>query len=336
MGDISSATGPRISGGFSDDAGPCLVVAGPTASGKSSLAVSLAQRCNGEIVNADSMQVYKDLSILTARPNAEEMKDIPHHLYGILDGNQPCTAGQWLSWAHKTLPEIWARGRVPIVVGGTGLYLGALIRGLAPVPDVPEGVRQNVSADYERMGADAFGEKLAQLDPVTIATTPITNRQRMIRAMEVVVHTGKPLSQWQAEPHIGGLPYAPLLITIQPDRAWLYERCDRRFLMMLKAGAWEQVKDALKQGLGPDSPVSRGLGTRAMMSVLFGEVDEAEAIAKSQQETRNYAKRQMTWFRNQLTADMYLNPPQDEIDSAGFLGLLEKQVKECLLKRQNS
>jgi tRNA dimethylallyltransferase len=190
-------------------AGPCLVLAGPTASGKSALAVALAQALGGEVVNADSMQVYRDLSILTARPGAAEMGDVPHHLYGLLAGDETCTAGMWLSWMHRLLPEIWERGRLPVVVGGTGLYLRALIEGLAPVPEIPGTARAAAAADYDRLGGEAFAERLAALDPISAAEIPPGNRQRMIRAMEVARATGRPLSRVKRAPHRGGLSRPP-------------------------------------------------------------------------------------------------------------------------------
>jgi len=293
------------------------VVAGPTASGKSALAVALARALDGEVVNADSMQVYRDLSILTARPNDDEMAGVPHHLYALLDGGETCAAGLWLEWMHALLPDLWRRGKVPVVVGGTGLYVRALIRGLAPVPEVPAGERERAAADYDRDPA-AFAAELARVDPVSAAAIPAANRQRMIRAMEVWRGTGRPISAWQAEPHKGGLSTRPATVVLDPDRTWLYERCDRRFDLMLANGAWDQVKDAMARGLGPDAPVARGLGTRALMAALAGELSEAEAVDQAKRETRNYAKRQSTWFRHQLAADVLLRPPEALPDSRGI------------------
>ncbi|MBN2752302.1 MAG: tRNA (adenosine(37)-N6)-dimethylallyltransferase MiaA [Rhodospirillaceae bacterium] len=304
--------------------GPCLVVAGPTASGKSALAVALAQRLNGEIVNADSMQVYRDLSILTARPSDEEMQTVPHHLYGMLAGDDICTAGLWLSWMHHLLPQIWARRRLPVVVGGTGLYLSALIKGLAPVPDVPEEIRHVVAAAYDDLGAEAFAAHLAVLDPVSATAIPCTNRQRMIRAMEVVRHTGRALSDWQSDPHLGGLRQPPMTVLLEPDRDWLYTRCDRRFIAMLDAGGWDQARQAVTAGLSPEAPVCRALGTRALIAALLGKIEPEAAIATAQRETRNYAKRQMTWFRHQLPADLTIHSPSESPES---LELIEKVAK---------
>lgn len=307
-----------------------MVVAGPTASGKSALAVALARALGGEVVNADSMQVYRDLSILTARPGAEEMAGVPHHLYGLLAAHETCAAGLWLGWMHALLPEIWGRGRVPVVVGGTGLYLRALIDGLAPVPEVPAAVRAEVSADYDRDPA-AFAAALAAADPAAAAAIPPANRQRMIRATEVWRATGRPISAWQAEPHRGGLARPPAVVAIAPERDWLYARCDARFDAMLAAGAARQVEAAMAEGLGPEAPLARGLGTRALMAALAGALPWDEAVARAKQETRNYAKRQSTWFRGQLRADLVLRPPQDPLDSHVVAG----KVLEILGERRN-
>jgi tRNA dimethylallyltransferase len=317
MGGSSFAAETAGAGGFVT-AGPCLVLAGPTASGKSALAVALAQALGGEVVNADSMQVYRDLSILTARPGAVETGGVSHHLYGVLAGRETCAAGMWLAWMHRLLPEIWGRGRLPVVVGGTGLYLRALIHGLAPVPQVPAVARAAAAADYDRLGEAAFAAELAALDPVSAAEIPPRNRQRMIRALEVARATGKPLSAWREEPHRGGLSRPPVTLLIDPDRVWLYERCDRRFLAMLDAGAWEQVADALAAGLSVEDPVCRGLGTRALVAALAGEIGRDAAVERAQRETRNYAKRQLTWFRHQLAADVVIRPPRDDPESPRF------------------
>lgn len=307
-----------------------MVVAGPTASGKSALAVALAQALDGEVVNADSMQVYRDLSILTARPDADEMAGVPHHLYGLLAADETCAAGLWLEWMHALLPEIWARGRVAVVTGGTGLYIRALIDGLAPVPEVAAGVRAAVSADYDRDPA-AFVAALAAVDPASAAAIPPANRQRMIRAAEVFRATGRPISAWQAEPHRGGLAVPPAVVAIEPERAWLYDRCDRRFDRMLQTGAWEQVRAAMAAGLTPEAPLARGLGARALMAALAGDLPEAEAVARAQRETRNYAKRQSTWFRRQLDADLVLRPPADALDSPR----IAEKVAEILKLRRH-
>jgi len=307
-------------------------VAGPTASGKSAFAVALARAFGGEVVNADSMQVYRDLSILTARPSEAEMGGVPHHLYGLLAADAPCTAGRWLGWMHDLLPEIWANGRLPVVVGGTGMYLGALIDGLAPVPEIPPEVRDAVTADYAAMGAEAFAAELAQHDPAAAAAIPPTNRQRMIRAMEVARHTGRPLSDWQAEPHVGGLGKRPVVIVLDPDRAWLYARCDARFDTMLDGGAWHQVEVAMAAGIPPDAPVCRGLGTRALMAALNGEMEIPAAVERAKRETRNYAKRQGTWFRHQFNPDVVLHPPEDLPESPEVL----EKVAEILGSRRDA
>jgi len=272
------------------------------------------------------MQVYHDLSILTARPTKEDMAEVPHHLYGTFTPNEICDAGTWLSQQHKILPEVWQRGKIPILVGGTGLYIRALTQGLAPVPSIPQSVRDQVTQDYETMGPEVFSAFLAEKDPLSAAEIPATNRQRMIRAMEVVDHTGQPLSWWKKQPHHGGLPRAPVTLVLEPERVWLYERCDRRFQIMLEEGALSQVRDLMAKGIGPDAPICRGLGARALMSYLNEKITYETAIAQAQKETRNYAKRQLTWFRNQVKADIRLYPPQSDIQSSDALNRLQTQV----------
>jgi len=311
-------------------------VAGPTASGKSALAIALAQRLGGEIVNADSMQVYRDLSILTARPSDEDTALLPHHLYGVLEAGETCAAGLWLSWMHRLLPEIWGRGRLPVVVGGTGLYLRALTAGLAPVPEVPSAARAAAAADYDRLGAETFAAELARLDAASAAAIPPGNRQRMIRAMEVARATGRPISAWQAEPHLGGLIRPAVVVSLLPERTWLYDRCDRRFRAMLAAGAWEQAEAALAAGLSPEAPVCRALGTAALIDAILGRIGREAAVEKAQRETRNYAKRQLTWFSRQLAADIALRPPQDSAESPEFAAKLAETVGVWLATPDNA
>jgi len=278
------------------------------------------------------MQVYQDLSILTARPSAEEMQNVPHHHYGVMGPYEICDAGMWLGWLHETLPQIWERGNIPVVVGGTGLYLRTLSQGLAPVPEIPSSVRTEVTSWYVHRGPDQFSADLAINDPIAAAAIPATNRQRMIRAMEVFQHTGKPISWWQKQPHHGALPKPPITIVLEPERQWLYERCDRRFLQMLDRGAWNEVSEAIEKGILPDAPVCRGLGARYMMMTLFGDINKDEAIERAQRETRNYAKRQLTWFRNQVEADYRLHPPADELDDQSALDNLVNELGGKLRK----
>ena len=284
---------------------PVALIAGPTASGKSDLAVRLAQAVIARgrpaaVINADSAQVYADLQVLSARPSEEEMAEVPHRLFGDWDGAEACSAADWAARALEAIAALHAQGGVPILVGGTGLYLRTLLDGIAPVPPIDPGVRKTVRA---LPVADAHAE-LAKLDPERAAALSPSDSTRVARALEVVRSTGRRLAHWQArrEGGIGGqVDLYPLILL--PEREWLYERCDRRFAEMLDAGATEEVEALLARRLDPALPVMRAIGVREVAGWLKGELSREEAIAAGRQATRRYAKRQYTWFRRQ--------PPQD-------------------------
>jgi tRNA dimethylallyltransferase len=275
------------------------LVAGPTASGKSALALGLAEAAGGVIVNADSMQLYADLRVLTARPSAEEEARAPHRLYGVADGAEAWSVGRWLRAAAAELAAIAASGRPAVVVGGTGLYFRALTQGLADVPPVPEGVRAETQAAWDRLGERAFRDALRARDPDAEARIFPGDRQRLTRAFEVFEATGRALSAWQAET-------APLLrpgdyaaVVVEPARDVLYARCDQRFDAMLAHGALDEVRALAARGLDPELPVMKALGVRELVAAAHGTLPPARAIELAKQETRRYAKRQSTWFRNQ-------------------------------------
>jgi tRNA dimethylallyltransferase len=278
---------------------PVLLIAGPTAGGKSALALRLAERLGGEIVNADALQLYTDLSVLSARPTTDEMAQAPHHLFGVADGADGWSVGRWLDAALPVLADIAARGHRAIVVGGTGLYFRALTRGLADIPAVPAAVRRAAAETYERLGEDAFRQALAERDPAAAARIAPGDRQRLLRAWEVAEATGRALTDWH-----GGTE-APLradqwrAVVLEPDRQALYARCDTRLHAMVEHGALEEMQALMARGLGPLAPVMKAVGVRELAAHLAGELTLAEAVALAQQETRRYAKRQLTWFRNQ-------------------------------------
>jgi tRNA dimethylallyltransferase len=280
-----------------------IVVAGPTASGKSALALELAAARGGTIINADSQQIYRDLTILSARPDATAMARAPHRLYGFLDAAE---RGSVALWRERALAEIAAAhqsGSLPFLVGGTGLYLRALQGGLASVPVIPAAIRDEAAALYEGIGGAAFRERLADLDPAAADRLPPGDRQRLLRAWEVVHATGKPLGEWQRR---GGKsePFRFATILIMPPREALYAACDRRFAAMIAAGALEEAKFLMDRGLPPDLPAMKGVGVPELMRHLRGETGLDEAIATAQRATRRYAKRQMTWFRHQIIPDL--------------------------------
>lgn len=278
-----------------------ILIAGPTASGKSALALELAERLGGEIVNADSMQVYRELRVLTARPSVAEEARAPHHLYGVLPGAERCSAGRWARMAAEAIRGIEARGRLPIVVGGTGLYFKALVEGLSPIPAVPDEIRQAVREEVAAAGPEAHG-LLVAADPALAEIIRPSDRQRIARGIEVARATGRPLSQWQKEPP------APLLkgnlarIVLAPDRDWLARRCDARFEAMVEKGALAEAEALAGLSLDPELPIMKSLGLRPLMDHVVGKIELSEAVALGQAETRRYAKRQETWFRTQMIA----------------------------------
>ena len=276
------------------------LIAGPTASGKSALALQLAVQSGGVIVNADSAQIYRDLPILSAAPSGAERTRAEHRLYGVLDGGQPCSAADWAEMASREIAEIHQTGGLPIIVGGTGLYIRTLLDGIAPVPPIDATVRQDVrSATTEENH-----RRLAKLDPEAAGSLNPADTTRIARSLEVVLSTGKRLSEWQNERQ-GGIgeciELAPMLLL--PPRDWLYARCDERFEQMIQAGAAEEVEALLKRKLDPSFPVMRAIGVREIAACLDGDLTREEAVAAGQQATRRYAKRQYTWFAHQ--------PPQD-------------------------
>jgi tRNA dimethylallyltransferase len=277
------------------------LIAGPTASGKSALALRLARAIGGELVNADSMQLYADLKVLTARPTAEEGAAAPHHLYGVADAAQAWSVGRWLRSALTVIEEIGARDRPAIVVGGTGLYLRALTVGLAPMPPVPAAVREETASQFERLGEAAFRAELAKVDPAAAARIAPGDRQRLTRAAEVWTASGRPLTAWQAQTAPGLAPGSWRGVVLEPARDELYRRCDTRLEAMARGGAPEEVAALLPRNLSPSLPAMKAVGLAAFAAQIRGEISPAEALARAQAATRAYAKRQTTWFRNQAS-----------------------------------
>jgi tRNA dimethylallyltransferase len=278
---------------------PLVIVAGPTASGKSALAVALAEEFRGVVINADSMQVYRDLNVLTARPGPDAEARAPHRLYGVIDASEACSAGRWRDMALAEIAAAREKALLPIVAGGTGLYLHALIRGLAAVPPVPPAAREAARALHAELGGTAFRARLAAHDPVAAARLPAGDTQRLVRAYEVVTATGRPLAEWQRmdAPRAGPAPSAVILL---PPREELYAACDRRVLAMVERGAFAEVATLKTRGLAPALPAMKAVGVRELGLYLDGKASRAEAIAAMQQATRRYAKRQYTWLRHRM------------------------------------
>ena len=315
-----------------------VVVAGPTASGKSALALELGEAFGGVIINADAMQVYRELEILTARPDAAALARVPHRLYGVLPGAAACSAGRWREMALAEVAAALAAGRLPIVVGGTGLYLRALARGLAPLPPVPAALRRAARQRHRELGGAAFHAALAARDPVTAARLDPGDSQRLIRAWEVLEATGRPLAAWQAEDPGAGPPYRFLCVALRPPREALYAACDRRFLAMIEAGALEEVRALLALGLDPALPVMKALGVADLAAHLNAALPLESAVARARQATRRYAKRQMTWLRTQLPRDYSGNQISLRAFEAQFSESLKQEIftiiREYLLTPQ--
>lgn len=279
---------------------PLALIAGPTASGKSALALALARAAGGTVINADASQVYGDLRILSARPDAADMAAAPHRLFGYIDGAQACTAARWAADARAVIADAHAAGRLPILVGGTGLYIRTLLDGMAPVPAIDPAIREAVRA----LPVARAHEALSREDPDAAARLAPADTTRVARALEVVRSTGRPLAHWQRDKR-GGIgdrvALRPLLLL--PPRDWLIERCDRRFGEMVEGGAIEEVKALLARGLDPSLPVMRAIGVADIAGWIAGVIDRDGMMERGRIATRQYAKRQYTWFSRQPPAD---------------------------------
>ena len=290
---------------------PVVLIAGPTASGKSGLAVELAAALRGTIINADSLQAYRDLRILSARPDDAALVRVPHRLYGYLDAAERGSVGRWRALALAEIAAAHTAGRLPIVVGGTGLYIRALQHGLAVIPPIPAAIRAEAVALYKALGGERFRERLVALDPVSAARLPPGDRQRLMRAWEVVQATGTPLGEWQARPAAAS-PYSFAALLLAPRRDALYAACDARLQAMIAEGALEEAAALGARGLDPELPAMKAVGVPELLRHLRGELSFDEAVAAAQRATRRYAKRQMTWFRHQMVPDLIVNEQLSE------------------------
>lgn len=301
-----------------------ILIAGPTASGKSALAIRLAKDLSGVIINADSMQVYRDLQIITARPDKDEEGQAPHSLYGTIDGAIACSAVQWAELAMLEIERAWDRGFMPILVGGTGMYFKALLDGMVSIPPIDETIRVKVRAEIADIGSEAMHAKLKALDEKAYERIEPADGQRIARAMEVALSTGKALSQWQQEPHSGPLTkldaagqIAKLVLDIDRDK--LYERCDQRLDIMVEGGALEEIQSLLDRDLDISLPIMKALGVPPLSAYLENKVSLQEALEAAKTQTRQFAKRQLTWFRNQFSAWDRVNA---QLSESGYRSLL--------------
>ena len=297
------------------------LIAGPTASGKSALALRLAQEIGAEIVNGDALQLYADLRLLTARPSVEEEAQAPHHLFGTVDAADGWSVGRWQRAATSVLGDIAERGRPAVVAGGTGLYFRALTHGLADVPQTPAEVRRASAADFDALGEVAFRDRLAQVDTAAEARISPADRQRLSRAWEVYAATGTSLSDWQARTDPALEPASWNAVALEPPRQALYDRCDVRLENMIDQGALDEVAALAARELDPALPAMKAVGYRELAAYLRGETSLAEGLDAAQRETRRYAKRQSTWLRGQMTDWPRIDAVDHESQWRQFLAL---------------
>lgn len=301
-----------------------LIIAGPTASGKSAVALMLAKKLNGAIINANSMQIYTDLPIVTACPSPADYAIVPHHLYQHIDGSVRCSVALWLKWAAQAVADVRAAGQVPILVGGTGMYLHAALHGISPIPEVSEAVHNQAQSDLDQHGGEAVKEMLTALDPILGDRLDAGDSQRLVRALGVVRETGTPLSTWQQLPGEGQIEGKAVTVAILPDRTDLYAAINARFGEMMETGGIAEVEQLLARKLDPSLPVMKALGVSAVAGYLQGDYDRAQAIYLAQRDSRHYAKRQMTWIRNNFIANITFNEKYSKRNSEKYFSEILK------------
>ncbi|WP_420433436.1 tRNA (adenosine(37)-N6)-dimethylallyltransferase MiaA [Hyphobacterium sp.] len=292
---------------------PVILLAGPTASGKTSLSIALAKTVDGEIINADSMQLYADLQIVSARPDAGEQAGIPHHLFGVCDAAERSSTGWWVREALDRISEIRARGRRPILVGGTGLYFEALTQGLAAMPEISSETRARADA-IAAAGDEKLRETARRFDPDATARVEANDLQRIRRIVEIGLQTGQPISAFQAKttPLLSPGDWTGFVVDI--DRAELYRRIEQRFDRMIDAGAIDEVRALAARKLDSALPAMKAIGVPPLVAAISGELSTDDAIAQAKQDSRRYAKRQLTWFRNRMTGRPRLTFQDGQID----------------------
>ncbi len=305
-----------------------ILIAGPTASGKSALAIEIAERTGGVVINADSMQVYRELRILTARPSPEEEVRVPHRLFGFVPAHEAYSVGRYVLDAAAAIAEVQAEGRLPVLVGGTGLYFKALLEGLSPIPPVPDDVRRHWRGEAERLGAPVLHRLLAERDPEMAQRLAPGDTQRIVRALEVIQATGQSLAVWQSIRGQGVLSEDETArLVLLPDREVLYQRIDARFDRMIADGVLEEVRVLQALKLAPDLPVMTAHGVPALMSALAGSMPMDDAIAAAKADTRHYAKRQFTWLRRNMIS--WKNIFSQEMERSSVK--IDQFIKNCRL-----
>jgi len=298
----------------------CVLLAGPTASGKSALAIAIANEFDGVVINGDSMQIYNALRVITARPSLEEEALTPHRLYGVLEPDDYCTAARWRDMALAEIQSCHEAGKLPIIVGGTGLYFEILTKGIAEIPAISEVKRSELRTLQAEQGNQVIFDRLLQKDPEMAAKLNLGDTQRLLRALEVAEDTGVTLSQWQKTASDGPVLECPRLwLALTPERQWLYDRCNRRLDWMVEeGGAEEEVKMILKRNFDSSLPSMKALGVPEIIEYLEGRVSKEEAKERIKMQTRRYAKRQMTWVRNKMNEAKTSSAQDMESLSADF------------------
>ncbi len=312
-------------------ADPVVVVGGPTASGKSALALAIAEAFGGTVINGDSMQVYRDLEIVTARPRGDELARAPHRLYGFLGVGERCSAGRWRDLATAEIGAVAAGGRLPVVVGGTGLYLRALMGGLHDLPEVPADIRAALNARVATEGVRTLHAELAARDPETAGRLSPGDSQRVVRALEILIHTGRGIASWQAEAAAeqaqkmavgSACGFRFLNIRLAPPRDVLYAACDARFARMLEEGAEAEVARFLERPGAAASPLAKAVGVAPIRAFLEGEIDRDRMFELGMRDTRRYAKRQTTWFSHQFVSNLIIETKLSEINEGRIFSFI--------------
>lgn len=285
---------------------PVLIIAGPTASGKSALAIAAANAFNGVILNCDAMQIYKDIPIIAATPSNEEKKQAEHRLYELYDCSVRGNVVDWLNLCVAEIKNLWAENRLPVVVGGTGFYIDALINGVTPIPEVPQTIREKIKQRLQKEGLKSLYEYLLSVDERVALKIGANDKTRIVRAVEIYEYTGIKVSEWYQKPMIKKLPEADFcVVKIVPSIDEIAERCKKRLdKMVFEQGVLKEIENVIKRGLSSDLPAMKALGVPELSLFVKGEMDLSEALDLAKLHTRQYAKRQRTWLRNKLTADV--------------------------------
>ena len=283
-----------------------VIICGPTGAGKSSLALNLAEKFKGVIINADSVQIYREIKILSGRPTSDDYRKAPHRLYGIMSIFKPCTLGIWRKMALETIKECELSGRLPIICGGTGLYIKFLLNELSAIPEISPSIKLEAREKLKELGNENFRELLSKNDPVSASRIKSGDTNRLLRAWEVFTATTKPLSYWHKKSRKAGSQHKFFKVCLMPERKALYSICDQRFLEFVEQGAVEEARAFDFITASPELPASKTLGLLELIKYTKGELELSDAVEQAQRATRRYAKRQLTWFRHQLDEDFLI------------------------------